>query len=318
VKPAEFKKLIDRYLNHEANETERQLIDVWYQSFDRQSQKADLSAEEEQRVKNDIYNRVKSTWHPSSKLIKLLPVVRYMAAAILCVAAFLGIYRYFAKPNVAGQLQYLTIKTGTHEVKKIELPDSSTVWINANSILRISDVFQKQTQRNVYLDEGEAFFKVKRNVKRPFVVITKMISTRVLGTSFNVNVYGILNKATVTVATGRVQVSTPIKVLGIITPGYQISYVRNGSFRIEKSDAAQANSWTVGQSVLVQATFEEVALVIRNIYGVQLLSQNKATTNYKYNLHIKTTHTLDETLKIICSVHQNTYKRRKNNEVIIY
>ena len=86
MKPAEFKKLIDRYLNHEANETERQLIDVWYQSFDGQSQKTNLPTEEEQRIKNDIYNQVKGTWHPSSKLIK--PSVNNSPAGVLIFSTY--------------------------------------------------------------------------------------------------------------------------------------------------------------------------------------------------------------------------------------
>ncbi|HMG08486.1 MAG TPA: FecR domain-containing protein [Mucilaginibacter sp.] len=319
MKPSELKNLINRYLNHEATETERQLVDVWYQSFDEQNKKPDLSAAEEQRLKNDILDQVKGTWKQSSKLIKLRSAFKFATAAMLCLAAFLGVYRYLIKPNAQRQEKYLTILTGTREVKKIGLPDGSAVWINANSHLRISEDFQKQVQRNVYLDEGEAFFTVKKNVKRPFVVFTRSVHTRVLGTSFNINSYKTLHKATITVVTGRVQVSAPAKVLGMITPGLQISYaIRNGSYRISRADALQVHSWTAGQSILNQASFDELALVIKNVYGVRLIGQNKATAHYKYNLHINTTHTLDETMKIICSIHQNTYKRRKNNEITIY
>jgi len=320
VKPSEFKYLINRYLNREADDTERELIDVWYQSFDEQGEKLHLSYNKEQDLEKDMYEQVKHTWHTSPKRIKLFPVIKYIAAAAtICIATFIGFHKYISRHVKSSQENYLTINTGTREVKKIELPDGSEVWVNANSHLRISNDFQQHQQRYVYLDEGEAFFTVKKNPKRPFIVYTKSVRTRVLGTSFNINSYETLNKAAVTVATGRVQVSTPAKVLGVITPGLQVSYsILNGSYQIDKSDASQAHSWTTGQTILSNAPFEEVALAIKNVYGTQLISQNKTAVHYKYNLHINTTHTLDETMKIICSVHQNTYKRRNNNEVIIY
>ncbi|MEN0053096.1 MAG: FecR family protein [Mucilaginibacter sp.] len=320
MKPSEFKYLINRYLNQEAKNHERELIDVWYKSFDEEGEKLNLSYQQEQNLKKEMYDQVKHTWHTPSKNIKLFPVLKYVAAAAtICFVTFICFHKYVSQPAVSVHENYVYINTETREVKKVELPDGSAVWLNANSRLRISDNFQKKQQRYVYLDEGEAFFSVKKNPKRPFIVFTQSVSTRVLGTSFNINSYKALHKATVTVATGRVRVSIQAKVLGILTPDLQINYsTQSGNYQVYKCDASQAHSWTTGQSILNNASFEEVALTIKNVYGVLLTSPNKAAIHYKYNLHINTTHTLDETMKIICSVHQNTFKRRNNNEIIIY
>ena len=318
MEPSELKQLIDRYLNNTATEAERRLVDAWYNSFDEKDKELFLSPEKEQQLKQDIYDQVKGNWHRTVGLVKTLPFLKYAAATVLLISAWWGLYKHVPKANRQKLHSYLTINTGTREVKKIDLPDGSEVWLNANSHIRISDDFQNLKQRNVYLDEGEAFFKVKRNVNRPFIVFTKSVRTQVLGTSFNINSYAELHKAVVTVATGRVQVSAHTNVLGVITPGLQINYsINKDSYQINKADASQARSWTEGQSVLNQASFPELALTVRNIYGVQLISKNKATAKYKYNIHINTSHSLDETMKIICSVHQNTY-RRKKNEIMIY
>ncbi|WPU92737.1 FecR domain-containing protein [Mucilaginibacter sabulilitoris] len=318
MEPSELKQLIDRYLNNTATEAERRIVDAWYESFDDAEKELFLSSEKEQQLKQEIYDQVKGNWYHPAGLVKTLPFLKYAAATVLFISAWWGLYKHIPKASRQKPNNYLTINTGTREVKKVDLPDGSEVWLNANSHIRISDDFQNLKQRNVYLDEGEAFFKVKRNVNRPFIVFTKSVRTQVLGTSFNINSYAELHKAVVTVATGRVQVSTHANVLGIITPGLQINYsINKDSYQINKSDASQAHSWTQGQSVLNQATFPELALTVRNIYGVQLISKNKATAKYKYNIHINTSHSLDETMKIICSVHQNTY-RRKKNEIMIY
>jgi ferric-dicitrate binding protein FerR (iron transport regulator) len=260
---------------------------------------------------------VKDNWHPSSNRVKTLPFLKYAAVAVLFISACWGGYAYLSGSSDQKQDQYLTISTGTREVKKVDLPDGSIVWLNANSHIRIHTDFQGQTQRDVYLDEGEAFFKVKRNIHRPFLVYTGSISTRVLGTSFNINAYKELHKSVVSVVTGRVQVSTPANVLGVITPGLQISYyLPKGKFQISRSDTLQAHSWTEGQFTLNQASFAELALIIRNVYGIRLTGSHKATTTYKYNLHINASHSLDETMKVICSVHQNTYRREKDGITI--
>ena len=71
--------------------------------------------------------------------------------------------------------------------KEIQLPDGSIVWINAQSTL----IYEKKflgIERNVLL-LGEAFFKVKKDPEKPFVVNTHAINIKVLGTEFNVSAY---------------------------------------------------------------------------------------------------------------------------------
>lgn len=317
MESAELKQLIDRFLNNTATTDERKLVDAWYESFNEKDRPVFLTAEEEQQLKADIYNEVKGYWHRPPFLIRALPALKYAAAAILVISAYLGFHKSPSKSKLKDQNNYQAINTGTREVKKIDLPDGSEVWLNANSHIRISQDFQHLKERCVYLDEGEAFFKVKHDVTRPFFVFTRSVNTRVLGTSFNVSAYQELRHSVVTVATGRVRVSSSTRVLSTITPGYQVNYgIAKGDFHVSQADATQVSSWMQGQSVLNQASFAELALIIRNMYGIKLNSQNKAIPGYKYNIHINASHSIDETMRVICSVHQNTY-RRKNNEIII-
>lgn len=69
--------------------------------------------------------------------------------------------------------------------KMISLPDGSTVFLNGNSQLIYPGKFLAKT-RMVKL-QGEAFFKIKKNKRRPFVVKTKNARIQVFGTSFNVD-----------------------------------------------------------------------------------------------------------------------------------
>ena len=62
----------------------------------------------------------------------------------------------------------------------INLPDGSSVILNENSSLKISDSFEADRKREVYL-HGEAYFDITHNQNRPFIVHTGKIITTVLG-----------------------------------------------------------------------------------------------------------------------------------------
>jgi transmembrane sensor len=61
------------------------------------------------------------------------------------------------------------------------LPDNSIVHLNFNSTIKISF---SHSVRQVELLEGEAFFKVAKNPKKPFIVKIGNNTASALGTAF--------------------------------------------------------------------------------------------------------------------------------------
>jgi transmembrane sensor len=318
----ELKDLIDRYLKNNVTDQERNQVEDWYQSYN--ETQSTLSPQKDQQLKADIYGYVKehliteNAGKPVAK-IRRLNITRYAAAAAVIIFISAGL---FIRHKITANSQkeaFNIITTGVGQVKKIKLPDSSTVWLNAKTRIRVSEDFDKTTNRSIYLDDGEAFFEVAKNPARPFLVITSSITTRVLGTSFNVKAYRNLHNATVTVKTGRVQVSDAHKKLAVLLPNQKIIYsLINQTGRVSSCDAAVSKTWAEGNTELNSVSFDELANAIKNIYGVKLKSANKLTNNYQYDIVISSSHTLDETMRIICSVHHNKFRRNNNNEIIIY
>ena len=115
-------------------------------------------------------------------------------------------------------------------VQELLLSDSSSVFLEPGSILHFSNFFNGNT-REVYL-EGEAFFKVKKNSSKPFLVYYNNIVTKVLGTSFRIGTNKTNGQLIVEVATGRVQVFENAKLYKsentitpvIITPNQKVVY----------------------------------------------------------------------------------------------
>lgn len=107
-----------------------------------------------------------------------------------------------SSPAVAeGQYSFKKTVTGNN-TKADTLPDGSVITLNKNSDIRYPASFNGAT-RNVELN-GEAFFDIKHNAAKPFVLQVNQFLITVLGTSFNVNSNG--SETEIIVATGRVSV----------------------------------------------------------------------------------------------------------------
>lgn len=119
------------------------------------------------------------------------------AAAVIILAAGIGYISVLKKP--VKQLVFVAEK---HR-KTLKLPDGSLVYLEPGSTLKYTGNFGKE-ERTVALT-GEAFFEVQHNAVHPFIVASSLISTTVLGTSFNVEARNTA-EARVVVLTGMVQV----------------------------------------------------------------------------------------------------------------
>src|SRR5690606_2674466 len=103
----------------------------------------------------------------------------------------------------------LTIATPRGGHYQVTLPDGTKVWLNAATTLKYPSHFSDQN-RVVYLD-GEAYFSVKRNLKRgaasKFQVITAQQKVEVYGTEFNISAYDNEPDERTTLVTGSVSVA---------------------------------------------------------------------------------------------------------------
>ena len=80
-----------------------------------------------------------------------------------------------------------TVSTRKGSKSNVQLPDGTMAWLNADSKLIYDENFRGDF-REVSL-EGEAYFDVVKDKTKPFIIHTKAIDIRVLGTAFNVRAY---------------------------------------------------------------------------------------------------------------------------------
>lgn len=180
--------------------------------------------------------------------------------------------------NKLGQDVTVYSPKGTRTV--VQLPDGSKAWLNADSYLTYSPVFDPNS-RTVHL-EGEAFFEVQKR-KQPFIVENFGPSVKVYGTRFNVNSYREEPTVTVALETGSValQVNNTEQIL---MPGEVSSFSREQkSIRIEKKDLAPYLAWRDGQFVFRASSLQAIFNVFERQYNVEFQLEDQDLGQAKYD-----------------------------------
>ncbi len=128
----------------------------------------------------------------------------------------------------------------------VELSDGSKVWLNAESSLQYPAQFSGNT-REVKLI-GEAYFEVKSNAEKPFIVTTNAERVEVLGTHFNINSYPDVGLSRVTLSEGKVRVA-PLSNrtdTHILTPNSQ-AVIRGSNIEKISVNADEYIAWKNGE-----------------------------------------------------------------------
>ncbi|TDQ11286.1 FecR family protein [Pedobacter metabolipauper] len=322
MKADQFKELLARYAAGTANDKDRKIIDSWYDSYDDDTALTEFQdAGQESMIKaqmQEIIQAKRNTEIFAPKL-SLRPYYKYAAIVTLLIPALFFSRSIFKRTDAVKELPDAFDVYLTHygEYKKLTLPDHSVVHLNPNTTLRISQSFGDRIQRNVYLDQGEAFFEVAKDPAHPFIVHTAKLYTKVLGTKFAVHTQP-KGLTEVSVSEGKVEVGNSKTVFDALLPGKKLRYYSNDNhWKVSDFSTNAHNQWFEQVVNLDHATFDELASRMKIIYGVQLRTNAAKTDAYIYNMQIRSSRSLDKTLKIICSIHENKY-RRTSNEVVIY
>ncbi len=209
----------------------------------------------------------------------------------------------------------------TQKVQLVVLSDGSKVFLDPGSKLHFTKNFNGEL-REVYL-EGEAFFKVKKNPNKPFLVYYNNIVTKVLGTSFRVGTNKTNGQLVVEVATGRVQVSENSKLANsdktitpvIVTPNQKVSYDQSIR-RFETTIVSRPVPVIMNEDAPLEETkalfFEQQKLSvvfgqIEKYYLTEITVENSAIYNCVFTGDISNLD-LFSALKIICIATNSEYE----------
>ena len=154
---------------------------------------------------------------------------------------------------------------------KIVLDDGTEIWLNSASELRYPAHFVGN-ERRVYLT-GEAYFQVVRDEKRPFIVKTRGLQTRVLGTEFNVQAY-LTDKVNVTLVNGQVAVKVPEDSREILLKPNENALYSQGKVRVSKVDVMKFISWKEGCFYYDNERLEDILTELGRWYNFTVIYED--------------------------------------------
>lgn len=171
--------------------------------------------------------------------------------------------------------------TATGEQRMVSLADGSTVTLNTDSAIQVNN---SEGQRGVRLLRGEAFFNVKPDKAKPFIVNAAANTVRVVGTQFTVSTGDLTQVA---VASGIVLCANGRGDKTQLTAGQQTLIDDHQASPALAIDDTQTFAWTKGRLVFKNRSLGDViaeldryqqgSIVIANA----TLAQTRVSGNYK-------------------------------------
>lgn len=195
---------------------------------------------------------------------KVIPISRRywltgIAASFILIATTLFLLDPFSRG-------FVEIDTALAETQIIYLPDSSAVYLNAES--QISYSSKSWDEERVINLVGEAFFEVKRGSN--FKVTTDNGMVEVLGTSFNVRSRG--GELDVACKTGKVRVTSfNQESKQVLTPGLQARVKNNEVKEPTETNIQTVDSWRTGQYFLESITIKEGFEELERIFNMEVV-----------------------------------------------
>jgi len=281
------KALLRKYLAGACTPQERQLVEQWYESFD---QEALPAAHEEARSLAKISHSLQGQVSKNVNHRRILHLFQrvYSTAAILLLILGGAAVLYDTVPGNSGP-KPRTFSTGWGERKSIQLPDGSVVFLNAGSSLQFQKGFGTSS-RKVTL-KGEAFFAVKSDPRKPFIVQTGTLRTHVLGTSFNVRAYPDDETASVTVTEGKVRVDNtniqgPHHFTHTLLPGKKLVYEKySAAIDTLDEEISRIGSWRTGVLYFENESINAIAKVLERHYNRVIMVEGGKSRDCRYTVH---------------------------------
>ena len=197
------------------------------------------------------------------------------------------------------------------------LPDSTTVFLNAESRLRFPDRFVPGSERIVYLS-GEAYFDVKRDPRSPFLVCLEHSAVKVTGTSFNVKAYPDDTNEATTLISGTVSMGIGTTEQWIVLkPGEQGYYdATRKTLSQQTVDVNYYTAWKDGVFAFYRQPLEEVMKTLGCWYLFDTHYQNEALKSILYTGKINRHASIREVLHTFELMDELTFDI-KGKEVIV-
>jgi ferric-dicitrate binding protein FerR (iron transport regulator) len=318
--------LLVKHLTGEATEAEMQQVEQWlagdeankhyFEHFkliwEESVQLANTTQVDEQAAWDRFQHRVQTGMFstPKTKVWSMnSPLMR--AAAITGLIIGIAALTFFLFHNNPGTVLAMSTIQATNEVESDSLPDGSVVTLNKHSQVSYPEKFDND--KRVLQLNGEAFFKVKPDKKKPFEVHTNNVTITVVGTSFNVRSRG--DTTEIIVETGIVKVATEKQTV-VLTAGQKAITGINEAILQKETNADQLYNYYRSRKFICDSTpLWKLADKLNEAYDVHIVFGSDATRNQLLTTTFDN-EPLDNILNIISSTFNISVIRKKGQIIL--
>lgn len=247
---------------------------------------------------------------PKPAILKKLITYISVAASIALLAITGWKFLYPKAPEESTKPNIISTRNGSRS--KIQMPDSTQVMLNAGSSLQYNNKTYGRQLREVELI-GEAYFDVVKDAAHPFIIHTKAMDVKVIGTTFNIRAYPNEKQTETALIRGAIEVSFPGRPAEklFLKPNEKITVANDRPVAISKKitapqpsagnpiimlspitfepadSAVIETSWTRNKLIFRSKNFEELAQDMERWYNVSIrfsdssLMQRRLTGTFK-------------------------------------
>ena len=308
------KELLHKFFEGKTSITEEKTIRNWIN----ESKENETSFFQERKVYDTLLLNQKTLTSIKSKdklktFFTWRSFVNAAAVVLFVITTSLLINTYLENKNADNQLHTLLVPPGQRI--NLVLADHSSIWLNANTTFRYPAQFSKK-QREVYLD-GEGYFEVSADEKRPFIVNTTQGGVKVTGTSFNVSAYSKYNKFETSLFTGSVTVylnnqeDEPTNVLPT-----QKAILEEGKINVEAIMDYDEFLWKKGLIAFNNKPLEDILKVLEQYFDTRIEIESARLPKKTYTGKFRQSDGIDYALRVLQKSIHFTYERDNEEQVI--
>jgi transmembrane sensor len=322
--------ILEKYLAGKCTPEERAIVDQWFKQFENDVEDSRLLNIQERgmldaKMLHEIKNKIKAhtPLRSSDPLVVKRPLTKKLYKAVVGIAAALvmGLMVYYlSERQVDFQPSTITnikISNTSEGITRHELTDGTMIWLRPKSHIEFPSEFLKD-KRELKL-AGEAFFDVAKDSARPFIITTGNVTTKVLGTSFNIKAYDEASSIEVAVLTGKVAVDiveTETKTSAssvLLTPNQRVTYVKERN-TLEKEEAKtlpELSIWQATDVVFDNVPVKDVIKILDKKFDVRIQASNKNLLNCLIRADF-TNQNLPDILELLSKSVEATYELKND------
>jgi transmembrane sensor len=238
--------------------------------------------------------------------------MKVAAIIALTIGGTLGIQKSLnTAPVVLSQV--IEVPQGQHV--NLTLSDGTKVALNSNTKFKFPTSFEAEN-RIVELD-GEGYFEVTHNAKRPFHVLTQKCDVKVLGTTFNVLAFNNSDIFETYLMQGSVRIndlSTSQKVL--LKPNERVQ-MKDGKLVASRFASEDQFLWRNGIYVFKDESLKDIFKKIEQYYQVRIIVRNKELLTYRCTGKFRQKEGIEHVSKVLQKTKYFKYVRDEEYNTII-